>query len=375
VDPDPEDCIQPGTDLVFNPEEDAPSAAVGSGPCLDKALAANDPAAAALCFDYYAPDLVPELREPENNTDLQATAGGTLQFPIGGFDVVNQGTADATAENRPLRHGFYLTTDPTVEFDSDGIPTNAYRLGGAVSGPPGTTIPVGGRSEFDDPVMLTFPLNLTAGEYNLILYVDDYEEVSEFDEVNNKLTTVVPITVVTPVELLGNGSFEQPHLPSGWALFANGEVPGGWSFEWTACGDDCPVDPLLEIQTSGVAVAARDGSQYAELDSDGAPDRKANLRLYQDIDTCEGATYTLHYSWAKRTSDDLLDVSWGGDLKATNGDDAAIKQWHDETLQLLGDGTTLQLEFEEVGPPDTLGMLLDAVSLVGPECPPEVIGK
>ena len=36
---------------------------------------------------------------------------------------------------------------------------------------------------------------MAEGNYNLILYVDDLEEVSELDEVNNKVLVRVPITI------------------------------------------------------------------------------------------------------------------------------------------------------------------------------------
>ncbi len=237
--------------------------------------------------------------------------------------------------------------------------------------PPGTTIAVGGNSTFTAKA-LTIPGDLQGGFYNLILYVDDLEEVSEFNEINNKLIAVVPITVLS--ELLENGSFELPPVSSGWALFTNAQVPL-WTFDWVACGETCPAQALLEIQTSGVVVTAQDGHQYVELDSDfgGEPGNQANLRLYRDFATCEGASYTLKYSWAKRTDADRMTVSWGGVEQATHGDATPIKVWYDETRQLEGDGTTLRLEFEEVGPADSLGMLLDAVSLVGPLCPPEEV--
>ena len=38
------------------------------------------------------------------------------------------------------------------------------------------------------------------GEYNLVLYVDDLEEVSELDEINNKVLARVPITIEAPNE-------------------------------------------------------------------------------------------------------------------------------------------------------------------------------
>ena len=64
-----------------------------------------------------------------------------------------------------------------------------------------------------------------------------------------------------------------------------------------------------------------------------------------------------------------MTVSWDGFVFATHGAGAPTLQWNVESWELDGDGSTIRLEFVETGPADSLGMLLDAVSLIGPLCP------
>ncbi len=154
-------------------------------------------AAASECFKFFAPDLIPIGVDA---SPIIVDAGGSVTFPEGGWTLRNQGTADATAENRPLRHGFYLSADNLVDFNDDGDPINGdILLHTESSGGPGTTIPSNtdvtpafGASTF------VIPETVAEGSYNLILYVDDLEEVSELDEVNNKVLVRVPITIEAP---------------------------------------------------------------------------------------------------------------------------------------------------------------------------------
>jgi VCBS repeat-containing protein len=198
----PEESTAECIDLVYDPNFDAPSAAVGSLPCVMEQLGSDllpdneaRAAAASACFKFFAPDLIPI---GVDNSPIIAEAGGPVTFPVGGWTLRNQGTADATAENRALRHGFYLSADETVDLDINGNPTNGDRLlHTETSASP--TVPTGGEQAF---LASTFTIlaDVPVGEYNLVLYVDDLEEVSELDEINNKVLARVPITVEAPNE-------------------------------------------------------------------------------------------------------------------------------------------------------------------------------
>ena len=86
------------------------------------------------CIKYFAPDLIPVGVDDSSLENDVVSIGDWITFPLGGWSVKNQGTTDATPDNRPLRHGYYLTTDDTVEFNIDGTPANACLLETEVSG-------------------------------------------------------------------------------------------------------------------------------------------------------------------------------------------------------------------------------------------------
>ena len=318
------------------------------------------------CVEFNAPDLVPIDVDP---TPIKAEVGLTFDFPA--WTVRNQGTTDGNAENADLRHGFYLCPRSVVAdaTDDQQLDVSSCTEFAEFASTMDNTLPPDG----EDPISATtiiVPAETMPGLYDVVVYVDNLFQVSEFNEVNNY--AAVPITVIG--ELLKNGGFETPAITNttGWQLYPKGTAGLDWTFEWVGC--DCAIDPLLELQRNGLVVPGADGGQYAELDSDfggTAPGQKTNLRLYKDFDTCEGVTYDLAYSWAQRTTSDRMQVSWGDTPVATH-EGAAINTWFPETASLTGDGTTKRLEFVELGPANSLGMFLDSVSLVGPLCPKSV---
>jgi hypothetical protein len=205
---EPSNCIDPEYELLYDPRQDPPSAAVGSLTCVQRELAADaeyetiaaqSAAVAEKCFDYFAPDLVPS--GVDENIVLTAELGGSVTFPDdsdGGWYLQNQGTAPATAENVELRHGFYLSLDGEVD-ESDVL------LWTETSGLAPVTIDVtleGEMGGFFDASEIPIPTDegIEPGDYTLILYVDDLEEVSEIDEINNKVRVKVPITISEPNE-------------------------------------------------------------------------------------------------------------------------------------------------------------------------------
>ena len=151
-----------------------------------------------------------------------------------------------------------------------------------------------------------------------------------------------------------------------WDLFTNAQVPG-WSFEWTACGEAARSEALLELQTNGVD---RPGPGRAASTSNSTPTsamRPATRRIFGSTAISKPAMAPptpCSYSWAKRH---LGRPDEGFVGRRRGADHARRRCWHRDLerpdRQLEGNGTTLRLEFEEVGPPDSLGMFLDVVSL------------
>ncbi len=193
--------------FVFNPNIDPPSLTLLRSDC--------DPQVDLDCLLTTAPDLepgfVPELSE-------SVSPGVPFDFPPLQGDLDNDGFADAwallnngknpaTAENRELRHGFYLSVDTELDLQPNGqlVPCEAGEIEGfdcdaLVGTIVSTRNPLpGGELEAFGPTELLLPTGLPGGNYNLILRVDDLEEVSEFDEVNNyrTLEAIVPLSVIS----------------------------------------------------------------------------------------------------------------------------------------------------------------------------------
>ena len=135
------DCIEKGVDLIYDPETDLPSAAVGSWPCLMRESEIGDPEAAA-CFNAAAADLVPLQSEtdmllnpetPDEEPRGAFPAGTEIIFPLvgpngswdGSWDLKNQAEhpdAFAAAENGELTQGYYLCPKAVVDNYPEYLP-------------------------------------------------------------------------------------------------------------------------------------------------------------------------------------------------------------------------------------------------------------
>ncbi|MDX9995043.1 MAG: retention module-containing protein [Rhodocyclaceae bacterium] len=163
----------------------------------------------------------------------------------------------------------------------------------------------------------------------------------------------VPV-LVTPSNLVINGSFENPELGTGWSAMSSTEG-------WNATGNQ-----PIEIGHGGnYGITAKDGDQLLELDSHG------NASVAQQVDTEGYGAVTLSFWFASRAH--------GGDIAATNQvevfwngqslgviTDATAGHWtqHVFNVEANADGAT-ELKFVGVGTQDTFGGLIDNVSVIG----------
>ncbi len=178
--------------------------------------------------------------------------------------------------------------------------------------------------------------------------------------------------------LVINGSFESPELPE-----------NSWSVLPSLVGWDRAQGPGIEVHHN-ITGAPADGSQYVELDGNPA---KSNLdpsslvnspyqstRLYQDLVTIPGQTYQLQFAFSPRpdtsASENVLGIWWAGsqlDILTADGSGLSDTVWTDLSYAVLATSRRTRLEFADLGPPDTFGTYLDAVSLEpsSPEPVPE----
>ena len=188
------------TTLVYQPWDDPPSLVIVPLPCDT-----SDPD--NVCFVTQAPDLIPDGFTVTEA--LTAPVGGTLTgFPDIDWYVENHGYGDATAENGPLQHGFYLCG--TVPAQGTGLdPATCVAITEMVLSTknPLTNDPGGApdpenyeNREYFAPVELTIPdaPYVSPGLWQLVVYADDTMEVSEFNEHNNWVA--FPITIEEPNE-------------------------------------------------------------------------------------------------------------------------------------------------------------------------------
>lgn len=175
---------------------------------------------------------------------------------------------------------------------------------------------------------------------------------------------------VANANLIVNGSFETPDVDttsgmvggSGWQVYTGGQV-AGW---------DVAYGYGIEIQKSGTVVNAQHGDQYVELDSHGS---NSNTAIYQSISgLTAGKIYELSFWYQPRTSnnrnDNGMDVFWGLPYDSVEIDSIAnvvrdaSTDWVQYTYLLTAIDTTMELMLAADGQQNSLGALVDNVSLV-----------
>lgn len=184
--------------------------------------------------------------------------------------------------------------------------------------------------------------------------------------------------------LVKNGSFEYPYAhqtntscgeslggtTANWWCIAPSTFPNmQWKVEWAnAAGSIGNLEFWSYTNTYGVL--APNGFQFVELDTDGREgSTNANVRISQSIATCPGASYALGYNYRSRPSvaqtSTAVTVRWAGqDVDIHSG---AFTPWQTGAASVSGKFGSQNLEFVAGGTGDELGMLLDNVSLVGPD--------
>ena len=206
-------------------------------------------------------------------------------------------------------------------------------------------------------------------------------------------------------ELVVNGGFEEPVVlsdkywttyfgenyilgtatcPVGDTTCNDGTLVPGWRAFWSDTLHAFPDDPSMwlpgrielqrDLPDPACAIAncaAKAGFQKAELDSHhrlgGNPDN--NVTIFQGIEICPRTPHVLRYSWKAR-----LDIPGNSDLEVLIDDVLLsaylqfLPSWKDETYRFVsGDDSITTLAFHSCGDGNTLGVFLDAVSLIGPD--------
>ena len=181
--------------------------------------------------------------------------------------------------------------------------------------------------------------------------------------------------------LVRNGSFETPILTRDWDIFPSGTPGLDWTVEWVDNSNpNRPTPAMREYQSGILNTNAVTGDQWTELDSDynghgpTIPGAELGLvKIYQNVPTIPGRTYTLSFSSKKRPStpndENQMLVSWNGgqiaDITETGSD------WVLHTYTVTAVAYATRLEFEGAGPNNTIGIFLDDVVVTTEECDEE----
>ncbi|NET25475.1 FG-GAP-like repeat-containing protein [Okeania sp. SIO1I7] len=157
---------------------------------------------------------------------------------------------------------------------------------------------------------------------------------------------------VAPNNLVVNGSFETPEIPT---------VPG-YSFERAIEGWELVSGPFIEIDNR-LVTSPYDGLQLVDLDS-----LNATTKISQTISTQPGETYKLTFAFKGNddstvVEDNTMDVYWGDELVEAF-DQVDSETWEVKTYNLEATSTETVLSFDNFNDiTDGAGTRLDGVSV------------
>ncbi|MDD3662111.1 MAG: SdrD B-like domain-containing protein, partial [Candidatus Dojkabacteria bacterium] len=209
----------------------------------------------------------------------------------------------------------------------------------------------------------------------------DNGEACDYGTLNDSSNCSATCTWVSAClpEMAANGSFETPVVETAqkWNAFPSELVPG-WTAEWYGGSSDfnghTRPAPMIELHSGVNGWTSADGLQHAELDSDWTgpigdfSNEPASISLYQDIPVLGGYEYKVSWQYAPRPNHGnnhlqvMVDDVEALDTGVIAGGSTIAWSSHEYTFTADSDGV-VRVRFTERGTPDSLGMLLDDVSV------------
>lgn len=161
--------------------------------------------------------------------------------------------------------------------------------------------------------------------------------------------------------LIINGGFEQSEVGGTWAIY---DAIPGWTLE---------AGPSIELQRGVGGWTAFEGEQWLELDSDengGAwfEGELGSSTIAQEIDTVAGERYRLGFAFSARpgVEDNHLLIEFDGEVVfdgTASGLGLSDTAWEYFELVVTASSDLTSLRLSDLSTSDTLGTLVDAVSL------------
>jgi uncharacterized repeat protein (TIGR01451 family) len=200
---------------------------------------------------------------------------------------------------------------------------------------------------------------------------------------NKTLFITVNPAQCSSANLILNGSFESPAIPSGktWEEFPVGTSDIKWNGYWVSTSTvygsfTRPIIPFLELD--GIidnGMTPYSGGQSAELDSGwlinngvyqgGIP---ASVGIYQDVSTVVGHQYKLQYAFGARPGYDATQNHMGVYVNGVLAREVSAANTGSQTVwtvyvdYITATSSITRVEFRDLGTSDTYGTQLDEVS-------------
>ena len=195
---------------------------------------------------------------------------------------------------------------------------------------------------------------------------------------------VIPDVCDVEENIIENGSFEYPintdnpnfgngAISGNWKVYKNGNVPN-WSVEWINPANLPEIDPRLEIQKIW---HAKQGTQYAELDSDfegpsgPALLEDASTKITQTLyNTIPGQNYEVSFWVSPRpgtvAADNTVSSYIDGIAKITTPAIAGVTTnnvWKEYKYTFKATNITTDISFADAGTSNALGSFLDNIKV------------
>ncbi|WP_299072255.1 DUF642 domain-containing protein [uncultured Paraglaciecola sp.] len=199
--------------------------------------------------------------------------------------------------------------------------------------------------------------------------------------------SLLTLSSVSQASLITNGSFEQTSLlikgeVHNTLLSAYEDKNSTWDIFYDLPGWTTTFGNGIELQ-KGVVTSSQDGQHHVELDSH--MNGSSNSVMTQSLDSLTvGADYLLEFYYKPRTNtvnDNGINVYWYDTAVEFDWDMTAVyiadsttketKNWALQTVSFTALATSMDLSFASVGKQNTLGGLIDNVSLVQATSVPE----
>lgn len=305
----------------------------------------------------------------------------------GAGNVMSEITADTAANFLEEKGDACHTEDWTFEWSMDGVgnPGDNGNMGGEGWNAFADTTDIStGRIWFREQMQDGYIFftgentteNVSAEIYcgSDVLHYDNWEYIDAVDGgeyycVAFNAPVEVPFVCNPEINLIENGSFENPDISTGTYEIVkdlNEDVTSvlAWLVSWVTPEDGGRLGLEVQDHVAGNPALGA-GDQFAELDGDHP------TAISQDVETVAGEPYTLTFMYSPRqgrnAADNMIEVQKDGavlgDVLAADGTANSDTAWATYTRTFIADDSSTTISFVDTGTDTSFGGYLDEVRL------------